>query len=131
MLTATDFINDEVKMREISDLKMFNKTEGANKIYQKKEYIILEVKKGYIVYNIKKEFENGHTHLRSFQMAKTVIDNSISKKRPKTNDRYLLESHIRITCDSKYKKTLEEILTAKLNKTKDNKYYNRSYYSLC
>ena len=38
----------EEQMREIPN---FNKTEGAKKVYEKKEYIILAVKKGYVVYN--------------------------------------------------------------------------------
>lgn len=122
---------NEVNSDKVTCISSFFKSEGASKIYQKKEYIILKVKKGYIVYNTKKEFENGHTHLHSFEMSKTVIDNSINKKRPKTNNVYLLESHIRITNDSKYKKILQEILSAKNNKTKDHKYYNKGCYSLC
>lgn len=122
---------NEVNSGELASLREYVKTYGASKIYQKKEYIILKVKKGYIVYNTKKEFENGHTHLQSFEMSKTVIDNSINKKRPKTNNLYLLKSHIRVTNDSKYKKLLEEILDAKTNKSKDHKYYNKGCYSLC
>ena len=109
----------------------FTKAAGAEKIYERKEYIILRVKKGYIVYNTKKNFENGHTHLQSFEMSKTLIDNIIRKKRPKTNNTYLIESHIRVTKDSKYKQILEEMLEAKKNKTKDKKYNNRSYCNAC
>ena len=81
--------------------------------------------------NTKKNFENGHTHLQSFEMSKTLIDNIIRKKRPKTNNTYLIESHIRVTKDSKYKQILEEMLEAKKNKTKDKKYHNRSYCNAC
>lgn len=109
----------------------YNKKVGSEKIYEKNEYIILKVKKGYIVYNTKKEFENGHTHIQSFEMSKTIIDNNIRKKRPKTNNIYLIESHIRVTNDKKYKQVLEELIVAKKNKTKDNKYYNRSYCNVC
>lgn len=131
MLTVMDSIKDEVKNRKVEDLDKFSKSAGAEKIYERKEYIILRVKKGYIVYNTKKNFENGHTHLQSFEMSKTIIDNIIRKKRPKTNNIYLIESHIRVTNDSKYKKILEEILESKKNKTKDNKYHNRRYCSAC
>ena len=34
-----------------------NKTAGAEKVYERKEYIILKVKKGYIVYNTKKNLK--------------------------------------------------------------------------
>lgn len=126
MLTVVDSIKSEIQ-----SLDRYTKAAGAEKIYERKEYIILRVKKGYIVYNTKKTFENGHTHLQSFEMSKTIIDNSIRKKRPKTNNTYLIESHIRITKDSKYKQLLEELLEAKKDKTKDNKYHNRSYCNAC
>ena len=89
----------------------------------------MRVKRGYIVYNTKKNFKNGHTHIQSFDMAKTIIDNNIRKKRPKTNSIYLIESHIRVTNDSKYKKMLEELLASKEDRTKDNKYHNRNICS--
>jgi len=89
----------------------------------------LRVKRGYIVYNTRKRFENGHTHIQSFEMAKTIIDNNIRKKRPKTNSIYLIESHIRVTNDSKYKKMLQELLASKEDRTKDNKYHNKNMCS--
>ena len=130
MLTVINSIENEVKNNDMGTCHRFTKA-GAEKIYERKEYIILRVKKGYIVYNTKKNFENGHTHLQSFEMSKTLIDNIIRKKRPKTNNTYLIESHIRVTKDSKYKQILEEMLEAKKNKTKDKKYNNRSYCNAC
>lgn len=131
MLRVINSIRNDVESGEEKNHSKCNKTAGAEKIYERKEYIILKVKKGYIVYNTKKEFENGHTHIQSFEMSKTIIDNSIRKKRPKTNNIYLIESHIRVTNDSKYKQVLQELIEAKKDKTKDNKYHNRSYCSAC
>lgn len=132
MLMVIDSIKNEVENNDVKDWHRFNKTAGAEKIYERREYIILRVKKGYVVYNTKKRFESGHTHLQSFEMSKTLIDNCIRKKRPKTNSLYLLESHIRVTNDSKYKQVLEEILDAKRERSqKDNKYHNRRYCSAC
>lgn len=131
MLEVIDSIRTDVESNYEKVANRFNKTSGSEKIYERKEYIILKVKKGYIVYNTKKEFEYGHTHIQSFEMSKTIIDNSIRKKRPKTNNIYLIESHIRVTNDSKYKKVLEELIEAKRNKTKDNKYHNRRYCNAC
>ena len=131
MLTVINSIENEVKNNDMGTFHRFTKAAVAEKIYERKEYIILRVKKGYIVYNTKKNFENGHTHLQSFEMSKTLIDNIIRKKRPKTNNTYLIESHIRVTKDSKYKQILEEMLEAKKNKTKDKKYHNRSYCNAC
>ena len=101
----------------------FDKTDGAKKVYSKKEYIVLEVKKGYIVYNINKPFDKGHSHLRSFSMAKTIIENCINKRAPKTNNLYLLSSHVRVSYDAEYIKLVEELIEAKRNKDK-MKYIN-------
>ena len=96
----------------------FDKREGAHKIYEKEGYIILKMKKGFIAYNTKKEFNEGHTHLHTFNMAKTIIDNCIRKKKPKNDSLYLLNSHIRLSNDIKYKMFIEEIITAKKGKNK-------------
>ncbi len=50
------------------------------KSMKKKEYIIFQVRGGYIAYNTKKCFQDGHTHLRHFDAAKTAIDLVIKKK---------------------------------------------------
>ena len=126
MIKVVDPIKNKVCSNNIVEFQIpkSNKTAGAEKIYEREGYIILRVKRGYIVYNTKKNFKNGHTHIQSFDMAKTIIDNNIRKKRPKTNSIYLIESHIRVTNDSKYKKMLEELLASKEDRTKDNKYHN-------
>lgn len=124
--TKSTVCNDNI--REFKQTRS-NKTAGAEKIYEREGYIILRMKRGYIVYNTKKSFENGHTHIQSFEIAKTIIDNNIRKKRPKTNSIYLIESHIRVTNDSKYKKMLQELLASKEDRTKDNKYHNKNMCS--
>ena len=131
MSKVVDPIKNKVCSNNIVEFQIpkSNKTAGAEKIYEREGYIILRVKRGYIVYNTKKNFKNGHTHIQSFDMAKTIIDNNIRKKRPKTNSIYLIESHIRVTNDSKYKKMLEELLASKEDRTKDNKYHNRNICS--
>ena len=131
MIKVVDPIKNKVCSINIVEFQIpkSNKTAGAEKIYEREGYIILRVKRGYIVYNTKKNFKNGHTHIQSFDMAKTIIDNNIRKKRPKTNSIYLIESHIRVTNDSKYKKMLEELLASKEDRTKDNKYHNRNICS--
>ena len=131
MIKVVDPIKNKVCSNNIVEFQIpkSNKTAGAEKIYEREGYIILRVKRGYIVYNTKKNFKNGHTHIQSFDMAKTIIDNNIRKKRPKTNSIYLIESYIRVTNDSKYKKMLEELLASKEDRTKDNKYHNRNICS--
>ena len=113
-------------MKEIPN---FDKSDSAKKIFEKDEYIILKVnsknKVGYIVYNTKKSFKKGHTHVKGYSMAKTIINNCIKKKTPKTSNLYLLTSHIRISTDEKYIKRIEELIEAKKNKDKI-KYINKS-----
>ena len=120
----SDVSNRLYKYQEIMEqVPNFDKSEGAKKVFERKEYIILQVKKGYIIYNQNKSFSTGHTHIRSYNIAKTIIDNCINRKRPKTNNIYLLESHVRIATDEKYIITLIELISSKKNKTKD-KYVN-------
>ena len=131
MIKVVDPIKNKVCSNNIVEFQIpkSNKTAGAEKIYEREGYIILRVKRGYIVYNTKKNFKNGHTHIQSFDMAKTIIDNNIRKKSPKINSIYLIESHIRVTNDSKYKKMLQELLASKEDRTKDNKYHNKNMCS--
>lgn len=98
------------------------KYDNSQKVYEKQNYIILKVKSGkkigYIAYNTRKEWEEGHTHLESFNMAKTIIDNVIKHKKPKTKNLYLLQSHIRLTDDPSYVKFINELVDVKKNKRK-------------
>ena len=98
------------------------KYDNSQKVYEKQNYIILKVKSGkkigYIAYNTRKEWEEGHTHLESFNMAKTIIDNVIKHKKPKTKNLYLLQSHIRLTDDPSYVKFINQLVDAKKNKRK-------------
>ena len=107
------------------------KYDNSQKVYEKDHYIILKVKSGknigYIAYNTKKEWEEGHTHLESFNMAKTIIDNVIKHKKPKTKNLYLLQSHIRLTDNPLYVKFINEIIDAKKNKRKSG-YRNERYF---
>lgn len=126
---VTDIPEDLYKYDDLmKEVPNFDKTDGAKKVYSRKEYIILAVKKGYVVYNTTGPFEKSHTHLRSFSMAKTVIDNCIRKKMPKTRNLYLLSSHIRISTDDKYINMIEELIEVKESKDK-LKYRNKNINS--
>lgn len=111
--------------RLMEEIPNFDKSEGAKKIYEKKQYMILKVKKGYIVYNVNKPFEKGHSHIKGLEMAKVIIDNCLKKRRPKTNNLYLLSSHARVSDDEKYIKLINELIDAKKSKGKQT-YRNRS-----
>ena len=87
--------------------------QGASKVYEKQGYIILRVRNGYIVYNNNKVFSEGHTHLKSFAMAKNLIDNCIKNKSQKTNNKYVIMSNIRVEDDDRYIMKIEKILEVK------------------
>ena len=54
MLKVINSIRNDVESSNGKCESRYNKTAGAEKVYEKKEYIILKVKKGYIVYNTKR-----------------------------------------------------------------------------
>lgn len=89
-----------------------------NKVYEKSYYIIFKVRNGFIVYNTKKQFDEGHTHMRSFKASKTLIDLAIRKKIPRSNSEYYMTSLIRISNDEKFSKEISEIMKVKKQKTK-------------
>lgn len=115
------------QMREIPNFN--HEKDCSKKIFEHENYIILEVKSknkiGYIIHNTNLPFEKAHTHLNSYKMAKTIIDNCLKKKRPKTNNLYLLSSHARVSDDEKYIKMINELIDAKKSKGKQT-YRNRS-----
>ena len=98
-----------------------------NKVFEKKEFIIFQVKEGYIAYNTKKTFEEGHTHLKNFNAAKKAIDLVINKKIPKSTNAYYLTSLIRLTNDDKYVDKINELIETRIKKGKKEKYYNVGY----
>ena len=106
------------------------KHDNSQKVYEKEHFIILKVKSGkkigYIAYNTKKEWEEGHTHLDSFNMAKTIIDNVLKRKRPKTKNLYLLNSHIRLSDSPAYDRFINDMINARKNKKKQG-YRNDKY----
>lgn len=120
-----------VKMSDERVGRKKEKYDNSQKVYEKQNYIILKVKSGkkigYIAYNTRKEWEEGHTHLESFNMAKTIIDNVIKHKKPKTKNLYLLQSHIRLTDDPSYVRFINEVIDAKKNKRKSG-YRNERYF---
>jgi hypothetical protein len=86
-----------------------NKTYGARRIFQRKEYSIYKVKRGYIVHNTNKEFRIGHTHVRSFKKAKSIVDLCVRKKLPNTPREWEIESLMRVTNNQTYRNKLRDL----------------------
>ncbi|SOC39222.1 hypothetical protein [Ureibacillus acetophenoni] len=101
-----------------------------NQIFKKDEFIITPFYKGrkqeFMVVNTKKEFKKGHTHLKSFKMAKYLINLVRYKKINSGLRPYLLTSLTRISNDHEYIKRVEEVLAVKKNKGKKASYYNKA-----
>lgn len=94
-----------------------------NKIYRRKEFIIFRVRNGFIVQNTKKEFSEGHTHIKNYNMAKKLIDFSIKKELPKnTKNTYILESLYRISKDEEYKERIKNEQEKQKNNRNNNGY---------
>lgn len=78
-------------------------------IYRKKEYIIIRKHSGYIIINTQKDFKEGHTHIKNYNMAKTLINLVKNNKLPKSNNLYILDSLIRLSANKNYIKELEKL----------------------
>lgn len=91
-------------------------------LFKKQKFVVLEARGGFIVYNSAKLWENGHTHVQTLKMCRTIIDLALSEKIPKSNDIWLLESVLRITSASQksYRKNLIQTIDS-LTLNKSNK----------
>ena len=77
-------------------------------LFSKKNFIVLQSKGGYIVYNKNKLWENGHTHVTSLKICRTLIDLVLHEKMPNTKNILVYESILRIASNSQkeYKKKI-------------------------
>lgn len=92
-------------------------------IYEKANYKILMVRGKYIIHNTSKPFEIGHTHLKSYRMAKGMVDYCINKQIPNVTNNYLIISAIRLSDDEEYTERLYKVLELRRERAK-NRYYN-------
>jgi hypothetical protein len=93
-------------------------------IYRKGEFIILKVSEGFIVYNTKKEWENGHSHLKSLKAAKTAINLVQKGKLPRSRGFYYLTTLQRISTEEKYIERIEQLKQTRKEKGRKQTYYN-------
>lgn len=69
----------------------------------------------FIVYNIRKPFKSGHTHIAKFSTAKYVTKLAYSRIVPKHLSRYLLISLIRISDSKEYRDKIRQLLEKENN----------------
>ena len=78
-------------------------------VYTKKNFKVFYSKehKNYIVYNMKKSFQEGHTHLQKYEQTQYAIDCVLKNKIPKKTNKYFLVSLLRLTKNKKYARRME------------------------
>lgn len=78
------------------------------RVYKRKYFNLYSDDSGeFIIHNTKKDFKDGHTHIRNYNTAKFLIDLALHKTVPKKKlNRYLYQSLIRITDDDSYRKKI-------------------------
>lgn len=67
-----------------------------------------------------------HTHIKSKQLAKTVIHNVCNDKIPLNSRNYTLISMYRLSDNTKYRDKIQKILETRKQKGKKDNYYNPS-----
>ena len=89
-----------------------------HKVLEENEYIILGCNntKGYIVYNRKKDWKNGHTHIRELKQAKDLIFCAERYILPRRANKYFLVSLSRITDNPDYYDVLQDAINRTSNK---------------
>lgn len=85
-------------------------------------YIIIERPKYFLVINPKKEFEVGHTHLKSKGQAFYLCDCLHKKKIPRNVNMYFLVSLTRVATDKKYIQKVQELINTRTQKGVKDKY---------
>lgn len=96
-------------------------------VYKEAPYAIQEVysgtKKGYILFNMNKDFADAHSHLNNFKAAKYLIKLMQKKLLPCDLDLYRLKSICRVADDPEYRDKALGLLERKTSKT-TKKYIN-------
>jgi hypothetical protein len=85
-----------------------------NQIYRRREFIIFKVNSGFILYNTKKTFEEGHTHLTKYTAAISIIKLIERKEIPRNKNIYFLKSILRVNNDCEYEKIIRELINDQL-----------------
>lgn len=82
------------------------------KVYSKKYMQVFknEYKEEYVVYNSKKQWEDGHTHIHTYKQALYLVDCILKSKIPKKTNKYFLVSLLRLAKDKHYIQQITNIL---------------------
>lgn len=83
-------------------------------VYSKGDFkVYTDGKRGYKVHNTKYPMKIAHTHIKKLHVCKTIINNVMTGKIPKTRNLYLIESHIRVSDSIEYIDALKSLMRKK------------------
>lgn len=87
-------------------------------------FVIFQVKNGWIVYNTRKKFTEGHTHIRNKNSAIAAAEFVHHQKIPRRCGFYYLKSLIRLTEDTKYATKIVQLIETRKDKNQKQQYIN-------
>lgn len=92
------------------------------KVFSKKYMHVFErpEQEEFVVYNSKKEWDTGHTHIHTYKQALYLVDCILNNKIPKKTNKYFLISLQRLSNSKKYKEQIQHRLDGDYKDT----YYN-------
>lgn len=93
----------------------------CNCVYNKYGYVVIPYKKGFIVHNTAKPFQEGHTHVYLYKEAKRIVHHAYRRTIPECYNARFIESLIRVSNNAHFIEKLKAI-KADLG---DYKGYNR------
>lgn len=79
-------------------------------IYHDMNFKIYKAGTGYILHNIHKDFQNGHTHVQKYDTCMVMIKLLEKKLLPKSKSKYFIESLIRVSNDRKYIRKVTQLM---------------------
>ena len=82
----------------------------STQIYQSPDFKIYKAGDGYIVHNTHKNFKEGHTHVKSYDICMVMIKLIKRRQIPKSRSKRFIESLIRISSDKKYTSMIMEYI---------------------
>lgn len=78
-------------------------------ILYRHEFRVIKINTDYILYNVNKSFNNGHTHLKSFNSCISIIKLIEKKELPRNKNRYFIKSILRVSNDTEYNERLKDL----------------------
>ncbi|HEY5586610.1 MAG TPA: hypothetical protein VIK78_19240 [Ruminiclostridium sp.] len=82
----------------------------STQIFQDPEFKVYKAGDGFVVHNIKKPFQEGHTHVAKYCTCMVMIKLVEKKLIPKSKSKFFIESLVRISNDRKYSRIITRLM---------------------